>query len=459
MTLTQAICLATLFLHFLILIFVLNHNSLKPSGFSLKLIPRDSADSPFYPGKLSQERRFQRVVQFSKRRANDHHNHLSSSSSPPPPPPPSSPLIHLQVLKQGFFYTVEVFIGTPRRPQTLLMDTGSGLIWTQCKPCLNCFNQTTPIFAPNDSDSYRKLPCNHSLCRQLHQCVSGECVYSQRYAGGSFTKGVVSLETFSFPLNNGGFKPIKDVVFGCSNDNQNFAFNSISGILGLSYSPDSLATQLGKSINKRFSYCFPYSYSPMTLNSVLRFGNDIKKSQLARRTPFVRETTMSGANHYHLNLLDISVGRRRLGFPQGTFFLKRNGTGGCVIDSGSVLSFLDEKLYWAVMGEFEARFRRIGLERVRNLTVGFHLCYRHVEVNFDGYDVGLTFHFEGADFEVDPKYVYFYNKKEMYFCVALMSFRGKTIIGAWQQQNTRFVYDLNLHELHFAPEDCSKDRI
>ncbi|PON61429.1 Aspartic peptidase, partial [Parasponia andersonii] len=426
----------------------------------LKLIPRDSSDSPFHPGKLSQQTRFQRIVNFSKTRAN--HNHLSSS-------PSSSPSIHLQVLKQGFFYTVRVYIGTPRRPHTLLMDTGSGLIWTQCKPCVNCFSQNIPIFAPNDSHSYRKLPCNHSLCRQLHQCVNGECVYSQRYAGGSVTKGVVSLETFSFPLNNGGFKPIKDVVFGCSNDNQNFTFDSISGILGLSYSPDSLATQLGKSIEKRFSYCFPHSYSPMTLNSVLRFGNDIEKSQLLRTTPFVRETTLSGAtttaHHYYLNLLDISVGRRRLGFPQGTFSLKQNGTGGCIIDSGCVLSFLDEKPYWAVMRDFEAQFRRIGLERVRNLTVGFELCYRHVaknvnaNVDFDGYDVSLTFHFEGADFEVEPKYVYFYNKKEKYFCVALMSFPGKTIIGAWQQQNTRFVYDLNSHLLHFSPEDCSNDRM
>lgn len=456
MTPTQAICLATLFLHFLILIFFYNHNSLKPSGFSLKLIPRDSHDSPFHPGNLSQEERLQRILHFSKTRAN--HNHS------PQPPPSSSPLIHLQVLKQGFFYTVQVFLGTPRRPQTLLMDTGSGLIWTQCKPCVNCFSQTIPIFSPNDSHSYRKLPCNHSLCRQLHQCVNGECVYSQRYAGGALTKGVVSLETFSFPLSNGGgaFKPIKDIVFGCSNDNQNFTFDSISGILGLSYSPDSLVTQLGKSIDKRFSYCFPYSYSPMTLNSVLRFGNDIEKSQLEKRTPFVRETTMSGSHRYYLNLLDISVGRRRLGFPHGTFSLKQNGTGGCVIDSGSVLSFLEEKLYWAVMREFEAQFDVIGLERVRNLTVGFDLCYKLDEVNlnvdFDGFDVGLTFHFEGADFEVDPKYVYFYNIKEKYFCAALTSFPGKTIIGAWQQQNTRFVYDLNLHELHFSSEDCSRDR-
>ncbi|POO00419.1 Aspartic peptidase [Trema orientale] len=209
------------------------------------------------------------------------------------------------------------------------MDTGSGLIWTQCKPCVNCF------MIPLPTESFHVIT---PFAVSFINASMGDVSQPER---------------------------IKDVVFGCSNDNQNFTFDSISGILGLSYSPDSLATQLGKSIEKRFSYCFPYSYSSMTLNSD-----------------------------------DVVWGFREELSPS-----KQNSTGGCVIDNGCVLSFLDEKPYWAVMREFEAQFRRIGLERVWNLMVGFELCYRHVaenvnaNVDFDGYDVSLTFHFEGADFE------------------------------------------------------------
>lgn len=36
--------------------------------------------------------------------------------------------------------------------------------------------------------------------------------------------------------------------------------------------------------------------------------------------------------------------------------------------------------------------------------------------------------------------------------------KGKTVLGAWQQQNTRFVYDLDTLQLYFAPENCAQDR-
>ncbi|EXB50254.1 Aspartic proteinase nepenthesin-2 [Morus notabilis] len=472
MTVARLICLEILFLHLLILLLLVYNNNFlnhKPSGFSLKLIPRGSPDSPFRPEKLTERQRIQRIAEVSRTRAYTHLRNSSPSSTPKITnisPTLDTENFHLQILKKDFFYTVQVFIGTPRAPQTLLMDTGSGLIWTQCKPCKNCFSQTKniPIFTPNVSTSYKRLPCNHQLCLESHQCVDGKCVYSQGYAGGSVTNGVVSQETFSFPSNNnGGFRAVENVVFGCSNDNKNYMFNSISGILGLSYSPDSLVSQLGNSVKKRFSYCLPYSYSPMMVNTVLRFGNDIKKSPLAKTTSFVQKSNGTQLHHYYLNLVDISVQGRRLGLPPGTFALSQNGKGGCVIDSGSVLSFLDDKAYNVVMAEFESYFRRLGLERARNLTVGFEYCYRlEKKINdhddFGGY-ADLTFHFEGADFLVEPKYMYFYNRRGKYFCVALMAFPGKTIIGAWQQQNTRFVYDLNLHQLQFAPEDCAKDQI
>lgn len=476
------LCLASLFLHLLMLLILvcnnINHLTHKPLGFSLKLVPRDSPDSPYHPGKLSGRQRMWRLTKFSKTRA--YYSHLSPSLSSTTQraandnsisPTSETDNFHLRVLKRNFFYTTQVFMGTPGIPQTLLIDTGSGLVWTQCKPCKNCLGlkPDIPIFTPKGSTSYKKLPCNHKFCRWLHECVDGQCVYSKRYAGGSETNGVVSMETFGFPSNDnsGGLKAIENVVFGCSNDNKNFLFTSINGILGLNYSPDSLVTQLGTSIGNRFSYCLPYSYSPMTANSVLRFGNDIKKSPLAKRTSFVRGQISSKSRsiptlqHYYLNLLDISVGRRRLRFPPGTFTLWQNGTGGCVIDSGSVSSFLDKKAYDFVMAEFDRQFRRLGLERARNMNVGFEYCYKKeikINENFKGFP-DLTFHFEGADFVVESKYMYIYRRRQEYFCVVLMPFPGKTIIGAWQQQNTRFVYDLNLHQLQFAPEDCSRDSI
>ncbi|KAL5548280.1 hypothetical protein UlMin_003511 [Ulmus minor] len=422
----------------------------KPSGFSLKLIPRHSSESPFFPGKLSEKKRIQTMVEFSKSRA----NHIaSSSSSSSGEEETTTTTMNLQLQKHGIFYTVHVYIGTPKTKQTLLMDTGSGLVWTRCKPCSNCFNQTDQIFNPNTSTTYKKLPCHHPLCRNRYRCVGGECVYSQRYAGGSSTKGVISSDNLLFPLKNGSFKLVKDVIFGCSNDNQNL----FSGILGLSSSPESLASQLGKRnpSNKRFSYCLPSHDTPVS--TVLRFGKDILNPHPnPHKTQFLTQNRTT--HHYYLNLTDISVSGHRLNFEPGTFSIKNDGSGGCVIDSGSVSSYLDEKPYRAVIKEFEKFYRRFGFERLRNLSLGLEVCYRE-KLEFVGDYAGLTFHFDSADLVVEPEYVYVFNRRERYFCVALLSFNGKTIIGAWQQQNMRFIYDLNLGELNFAKDDCSKDQL
>lgn len=451
------ICIATLFLLLLSLNLVSYNTSSKPkTGFSLKLIPSDSPDSALYPGKLTQHERIQRMVELSKARAK-YVGFLSTANQINSTLYPEN--IHLKMYMHSIFYSVQVFLGTPKIPQTLLMDTGSNLVWTQCKPCINCFSQTEPpIFAPNTSTTYTKLPCAHPICRQLYQCVNGECVYNQRYGGGSVTKGFVSVETFTFPFNTNQTRSVKNVVFGCSNDNQNFSFSGtgrISGILGLGPYPDSLPSQLKNLINKRFSYCLPSSHRPMTQSGVLRFGEDIQSIPNLRKTPFVR---VNRSSHYFLNLLDISVAGHRLGFPPGTFSLKQNGSGGVIIDSGCSVTNIDREPFRAVMREFENYFLRFGLERaVNSSSEGFELCYRQ-RMGFRQY-AGLTFHFEGADLAVEPEFVYVKNSRMRYFCVALLPFDGKTLIGAWQQQNTRFIYDLNLQQLQFAPQDCSRDRL
>ncbi|XWS51914.1 hypothetical protein CRYUN_Cryun11dG0022700 [Craigia yunnanensis] len=81
------------------------------------------------------------------------------------------------------------------------MDTGGGLIWTQCKPCKNCFPQNLGIYDPRASASYGTLPCDHPLCHGdggLYNCVEGQCPYNVRYGGGASTRGIASLESFQF---------------------------------------------------------------------------------------------------------------------------------------------------------------------------------------------------------------------------------------------------------------------
>ncbi|XWS51912.1 hypothetical protein CRYUN_Cryun11dG0022500 [Craigia yunnanensis] len=177
--------------------------------------------------------------------------------------------IHLPIdrVPETFLYVVETKLGSQLHPVKLVMDTGSGLIWTQCKPCIKCFRQKVPIYDSQTSTSYHKLPCTHELCQgdnRRYKCYNNECVYNIRYGVASRpnsprTKGVASFESFQFPVDNVHTRVIDDMIFGCSFDNQNFDFSNgqISGILGLSLAPDALASQLAKKdiIDHRFSYC------------------------------------------------------------------------------------------------------------------------------------------------------------------------------------------------------------
>ncbi|XP_078153704.1 uncharacterized protein LOC144548867 [Carex rostrata] len=73
----------------------------------------------------------------------------------------------------------QLAIGTPPRPYALLLDTGSGLIWTQCKPCSRCAPQSSPIFDPFKSSTFSRLPCSNKLCQDLDSnSTKHHCMYS-----------------------------------------------------------------------------------------------------------------------------------------------------------------------------------------------------------------------------------------------------------------------------------------
>ena len=66
------------------------------------------------------------------------------------------------------FYNVDLFVGTPKKKLTLVMDTGSDIFWTQCQPCSGgCYKQRNPIFDPSKSSTYTNITCGTPACKQL----------------------------------------------------------------------------------------------------------------------------------------------------------------------------------------------------------------------------------------------------------------------------------------------------
>ncbi|XP_044462964.1 aspartic proteinase nepenthesin-2-like [Mangifera indica] len=209
------------FVLFILLNVAAQCNSASSTGFSLRLLPLISPESPMYPGNLSQFERTEILVETSKARAKQ----LASMSVSNALIQPES--IHLNVYNSQSLFCVEVFLGTPKKSQFLILDTGSDLIWTQCLPCINCFQQSNPIFDPKSSSTFQKIPSYHPLCIQPFRCVNGQYVDQVTYADGSTSSGVLSSATFIFP-DKKSFTELPIWVFGSANDNRGPHFSSIS---------------------------------------------------------------------------------------------------------------------------------------------------------------------------------------------------------------------------------------
>ncbi len=65
-------------------------------------------------------------------------------------------------------YLTQIGLGTPKKTLTLILDTGSDLVWTQCLACQSCYPQMDPIFNPAKSSTYKPVKCGNNLCQVMN---------------------------------------------------------------------------------------------------------------------------------------------------------------------------------------------------------------------------------------------------------------------------------------------------
>ena len=85
-------------------------------------------------------------------------------------------------------HLMKASIGTPPVDIYGTADTGSNLVWTQCVPCDDCFNQTYPKFDPQKSCTYSEISCHSKKCQewnQVHCSPQNSCNYVSGYARSS----------------------------------------------------------------------------------------------------------------------------------------------------------------------------------------------------------------------------------------------------------------------------------
>ncbi|KAI0500295.1 hypothetical protein KFK09_018507 [Dendrobium nobile] len=424
-------------------------------GFSVDLIHRDSPRSPLSDSSSTPSSRLKAAIERSFSRANYFGNAIQRNiPSVFASSPSASDNLYSGISSNSSEYLMSFYVGSPAKEVLAIADTGSDLIWIQCKPCEQCYPQTIPLFDPQASSTYKVVSCKADFCSALSRESCGkksECEYTYAYGDGSFVDGFLSTETLSFDSTSGRRVQVPSTLFGCTHLS-NGTFSDGSGIVGLGGGQLSLIRQLGSSIESKFSYCLP-AMSQSSATSRLNFGS----SGFVSGSNSISTPLISGNpdTFYFLHLDQISVGAQGSVLVNPSMKAAINAhQGNIIIDSGTPLTFIDNETLQSVANKVASS---VSFPKVADPNGVFNLC---LDVSGSGGDAKLpdiTFHFSGGAPVVLHEYNTFVEVAENTLCLALISsdHLGVNIFGNIAQQNFHIGYDLRAMKLTVAPADCA----
>ncbi|KAL8131428.1 aspartic proteinase nepenthesin-1 [Apium graveolens] len=409
------------------------------SGFRVTLRHRD------YGKNLTKFELFERAIKRGKNRL---HRLNTMSYSKAATTRTTSAAAKSKVHAGSGEYLMEIAIGTPAESYSAILDTGSDLIWTQCKPCEECFDQSTPIFDPSKSSSFSEISCSDKLCSALptKTCSKSKdaCIYLYTYGDQSSTEGALATETFTF-----GKVSVPKIGFGCGSDNEGSGFSQGAGLVGLGRGPLSLISQMDE---PKFSYCLT-SIDDESSTSTLFMGSEAKKSDAKMiSTPLIKNP--SYPSFYYLSLKGITVGDTKLSIDESVFSLNdADGSGGMIIDSGTTITYLEESAFDELKKEFVSQTK---LPVDDSGSIGLDVCFK-LPSNADSVEVPkLLFNFEGGSLDLPAENYMIADSSMGVVCLAMGSSQGMSIFGNVQQQNMMVLHDLNAQTVSFMPTQCDK---
>ncbi|PKU79371.1 Protein ASPARTIC PROTEASE IN GUARD CELL 2 [Dendrobium catenatum] len=337
-----------------------------------------------------------------------------------------------------FDYIVSIGLGTPTKFFTVIFDTGSDLTWTQCLPCINCYNQKDPIFDPTQSSTFTTIECTSNYCIQLPRfgCSSTfTCLYEQRYTDSTISKGSLIQDTLKFSDDN-----IQNIHFGCGDNNTGY-FGHVDGILGLGRGALSIISQTTQLYNNIFSYCLPSGPNKV---GYLELGS---AALGVKYTPMLTNPKMP--SYYFINLTAISVGGERL--PLSPTIFSGPGT---LLDSGTSFTHLPPTVYSALRNIFREKMTDypmapplFDLDTCYDLTNFEQVVVPQILLIYDG----------EVTTNLDTSGILLLGKKSQ-TCLAFVENKDDSelvVIGNLQQRRFDVVYDVGNLQIGFGINGCS----
>lgn len=364
-------------------------------------------------------------------------------------------------------YFMDVFVGTPPRHFSLILDTGSDLNWIQCLPCHDCFEQNGPPYDPKGSSSYRNVSCHDRRCKLVSspdpplpcKLENQSCPYFYWYGDRSNTTGDFALETFTVnltsPTGQSEFRRVENVMFGCGHWNRGL-FHGAAGLLGLGRGPLSFSSQLQSLYGHTFSYCLVDRNSNISVSSKLIFGEDpsLMGHPNLNFTSFVAGKENPVDTFYYVQVKGIMVGGEILDVPAEVWRLSPEGVGGTIIDSGTTLSYFADPAYQIIKAAFIKKVK--DYPQVKDFPV-LDPCYNVSGVEkVELPDFAILFE-DGAVWNFPVENYFIRLDPEEIVCLAILGTprSSLSILGNYQQQNFHILYDTKKSRLGFAPMRCA----
>eukprot|EP00271_Cylindrocystis_brebissonii_P017701 TRINITY_DN469_c0_g1_i9.p1 TRINITY_DN469_c0_g1~~TRINITY_DN469_c0_g1_i9.p1 ORF type:complete len:598 (+),score=64.15 TRINITY_DN469_c0_g1_i9:192-1985(+) len=377
----------------------------------------------------------------------------------------------------GGLYYATIYLGTPEVAYPVDIDTGSGLFWVNCDPCLNCNENSSVVDLPSPynisaSTTSGVFLCNSSICASntdfdAEPCVPGSdlCFYKATYGDTSASFGFLMADRLRFSsLEDGGKATPVDVVLGCGfNQSGNFlSSTSVSGLMGLNRGPFSVVTQLNDtgSVPPAFAHCLGGEQAG---NGLLVFGEVNTSSMEVVYSPMLYYRSYP---LYFIQLNKVALGGVDLpGISASTF---GSGTSeGTIFDSGTTVALVPDALYTAMETKLKASVKLDISSSVS--TYLSSVCWDVTSLqSFEALDVyfpNVTLKFDGAQMHLTSLnyllLVAFATSDNNYTIAACFQWKPKngakvpTILGDIVLRDKLVIYDIANDPLGWTSKEIS----
>jgi Eukaryotic aspartyl protease len=354
----------------------------------------------------------------------------------------------------GYYY-VDIWVGTPPKKQTVIIDTGSRLTAFPCIGCKECGTHLDKYFDYTNSSTSRLIACDEG--KFCSKCSEGQCEYSQYYTEGSSISGILVEDYILFGDDFETAHRIKS-TFGCHRrETHLFRSQLADGIMGIGKS-DAIPTLIDNLYSDSyigtdtFAICFGKTDGFMTIGG---YNTSMHKDD-------IKWVKMHGQSYYSLRANGLYINYTN------TYVIPSDFTNfydtGTMLDSGTTFTYLSTKVHGMLFNKFKAfcDFNGTCDGDTTSVPGEPNTCYVYDKNKYkslsDFFDTFPVISFLIDDLLVDwePFYYFFaWPESPNFYCVGIYTNGGAgNVLGGNFMRGMDIVFDRTNGTVGFAKSDC-----